>query len=110
MKMIINGKYVDASNGATIEVRNPYNGELVDTVPSATYEDAQACLEAAYKGKTAWANTPIYDRVAIIRKFAANLAKDLSVLGAIYSKEMGKPIGQANIEAWCLYTIAESYA
>ena len=39
MHMLINGKSVDASDGAVIDVINPATGKLVDTVPSATQED-----------------------------------------------------------------------
>ena len=35
MKMLIGGKWKDASNGATFPVYNPATGELIDTVPAA---------------------------------------------------------------------------
>ena len=34
-KMFINGQWTDALSGETYEVRNPANGQVVDTVPSA---------------------------------------------------------------------------
>ena len=39
MKMIINGKHVDASNGAVVDIINPATGEVIDTVPDCTKED-----------------------------------------------------------------------
>ena len=52
MKMLIGGKAVDASDGKTIDVINPANGKLVDTIPSATPEDvakAVSCAKEAQK-------------------------------------------------------------
>ena len=37
MKMIIGGKWVDKSE--QINVRNPYDGSVVDTVPKGTEKD-----------------------------------------------------------------------
>ena len=39
MKMLINGKHVDSVSGKTFNNYNPYNGELVCTVPAGTKED-----------------------------------------------------------------------
>ena len=39
MKMFINGKAADSSDGASIDVINPATGVVVDTVPAATAED-----------------------------------------------------------------------
>ena len=52
MKMIINVKAVDASDGKVLEVFNPATGELIDTVPAASEQDvneAVACAQAAQK-------------------------------------------------------------
>ena len=43
MRMLIGQDWVDKSE--KIEVHNPYNGELVDTVPAGSPEDVNAALE-----------------------------------------------------------------
>ena len=47
MKMYINGAPADASDGAVIEVINPADGSVVDTVPQATKEDVDKAVEYA---------------------------------------------------------------
>jgi len=47
MKMIINGRAVDSSDGKTLEIINPATGKVIDTVPSATEEDIEAAVAAA---------------------------------------------------------------
>jgi len=110
MDMIINGKHLQASDGKTIAVTNPATGELVDTVPAATREDAELCLAAAQEGKKEWAAVPLYKRVAIIQKFAKLLHEKADELGPILCREMGKPIGAAVGEVHLMAGIAQAYS
>ena len=52
-KMRIAGKLVDGDTGKNIEVLNPFNGEVVGTVPRASREQIAAAFEIAanYKPK-----------------------------------------------------------
>ena len=52
-KMRIAGKLVDGDTGKNIEVLNPYNGEVVGTVPRASRAQIAEAFElaAAYKPK-----------------------------------------------------------
>ena len=47
MKMLINGKWVDRKE--KIEVRDPWDDTVVDTVPSASAEDVETALASAAK-------------------------------------------------------------
>ena len=47
MKMLINGKKVDARDKETIAVTNPADGEILDTVPAAGREDMDEALECS---------------------------------------------------------------
>jgi succinate-semialdehyde dehydrogenase / glutarate-semialdehyde dehydrogenase len=53
-KMFINGEHVDAASGATMEVRNPATGELVDSVPRADADDTHRAIEAASLAFPGW--------------------------------------------------------
>ncbi|MDR1252612.1 MAG: aldehyde dehydrogenase family protein, partial [Treponema sp.] len=48
--MIIGGKAVDASDGAVIEVTNPANGKVIDTIPAATEADVKLAVAKAREG------------------------------------------------------------
>jgi acyl-CoA reductase-like NAD-dependent aldehyde dehydrogenase len=71
MKMIIDGKPADASNGAVIEVINPANGKVIDTVPAATEEDVARAVEKAKQGQKKWAQVPVSEKGEILLKFVA---------------------------------------
>lgn len=91
MKMLINGAWVDASDGATQNVVNPATGEVVDTVPCATREDVTRAIDIAVEAQKSWAKVPVRERCKILRKFADNVMARRMELGEILSKETGKP-------------------
>ena len=39
MKMLIDSQWVEASDGAWMDIRNPGTGKVIDRVPRATLED-----------------------------------------------------------------------
>jgi glyceraldehyde-3-phosphate dehydrogenase (NADP+) len=48
MKMLLNGEWVDRSE--KIEVLDPFDNSVVDTVPKGTKADCETALAAAVKG------------------------------------------------------------
>lgn len=91
MKMLMDGKWVDSSDGAVQNVINPANGEIVDTVPSATREDVTRAIDLAEEAQPDWAKMPVRERCKILRKFSAACIEKRMELGKILSKETGKP-------------------
>ncbi len=49
MQMLINSQWVESSDQQRTEVRNPASGEVLDTVPRATLDDARRAVEAAQR-------------------------------------------------------------
>ena len=66
MKMFINGKAVDSSDGQTIEVTNPATGEVIDTIPAATPEDIKNTVDIAKAAQKGWAKVPAYERAELL--------------------------------------------
>jgi succinate-semialdehyde dehydrogenase / glutarate-semialdehyde dehydrogenase len=53
--MVIDGKPASARSGATIEIRDPATGELVDKVPQAGVEETRQAIDAAHAAFRGWA-------------------------------------------------------
>ena len=98
MKMVIDGKAVDASNGEVIEVTNPANGKVLDTVPAATEEDVKLAVQKAVAGQKEWAKVPVYKRGEILMKFLDLVEENKERLAQTLSQETGKPITEARGE------------
>ena len=91
MKMIINGKKTDSSDGKTQNIINPATLQVIDTVPSATAEDITRAVDGAVKAQEAWAALPVRERCNVLRKFADLVMERRLELGEILAKEAGKP-------------------
>jgi acyl-CoA reductase-like NAD-dependent aldehyde dehydrogenase len=98
MKMLIDSLWVDASNGKQREVRNSGTGEVIDTVPEATLEDAERALQAAQRGKEAMRSLPAHERSAILFRTAASMETNKESLSKLLARENGKPIRQTREE------------
>ena len=89
--MFINGEWVEAKSGATYEVKNPANGETIDTAPLGDAADANAAVESAKAAFKDWAAMAPDARAEILHK-GVNLAKEqVKDLAGLLTKEQGKP-------------------
>lgn len=92
MKMLINGMDVDSRSGEVIEVINPYNSQVLDTVPAAAKEDVDFAVESAVMGQKKWYRNHVHARAAILRKFLELLKRDRDDLARTITMETGKPV------------------
>jgi len=98
MKMIIDGKAMDAADGAVIAVTNPANGKVIDFVPAATESDVKLAVEKAKAGQKVWAKVPVHERGEILMKFVGLVDENKERLAQTLSQETGKPIAEARGE------------
>lgn len=96
MKMFIAGEWLDRDQRA--EVRHPYDGHVVDTVPQATSDDVERALAAAVAGAKLMAKIPAYDRFLMLRRAADVLLAKQQELGRLISLEEGKTLAEGEFE------------
>lgn len=96
--MIIDGRAVDASNHAVIEIINPANGKVIDTVPAATEDDVALAVVKAKQAQKIWAKVPLHEKGDILLKFVAFVDENKEMLARMLSDETGKPISEARGE------------
>jgi acyl-CoA reductase-like NAD-dependent aldehyde dehydrogenase len=97
MRIFFGGQWQDRSQ--KIEVRNPYDGTLVDTVPQATAEDAEAAIAGAVQGAAAMRKLTGYERFQMLRKAADAMFARQKELGRLISLEEGKTLAEGVFEA-----------
>jgi acyl-CoA reductase-like NAD-dependent aldehyde dehydrogenase len=97
MKMIIGGKKVDSKDGKVMNITNPANGKVIDTVPCATKDDIDLAVKCGKEAQKTWGKLPVYARGNIINKFVAMTQepKQKEMLASLLSQETGKPITEA---------------
>ncbi len=97
MKMYVAGQWNDKAN--KIEVLNPYDNSVIDTVPRGDAADLNRALESAVRGAQVMARLPGYERWKILKRAAELLAARQEELGRLISKEEGKIIAEGRFEA-----------
>src|SRR5690606_9865639 len=89
-----------ASDGATFDRYDPADSRrLVSVAPESTADDVRAAVDAAAAAGAAWAATPAGKRAELLERAAAVRAARADEIADGMVAEMGKPIGQARIEA-----------
>lgn len=109
MKMLIGGKYVDSSDGATLDVINPATGRVVDTVPAATLEDLDKAISLAVKGQKEWNAVPLHEKMRILEKYACLIEENVEEISKVMCEEGGKPMEQCRTEVYANAAIFRIY-
>ncbi|ENY72452.1 aldehyde dehydrogenase [Aeromonas diversa CDC 2478-85] len=96
-RAFIDGAYVDASSGATLDCINPANGRLLAKVAACDAMDAERAVQAARRAfdDRRWAGQSPKQRKLVLQRFAALMREHVEELALLESLDMGKPIGDA---------------
>ena len=97
MRMHIGGRWVDKDD--KIEVRNPFDGSVVDTVPRGDGEDVKEAIDTAVRGAGIMAAIPAYERYRMLHKAAELMEQRLDDLGRTVTLEEGKVLTEGLGEA-----------
>jgi acyl-CoA reductase-like NAD-dependent aldehyde dehydrogenase len=97
MRMYVAGEWRSAARED--EIRSPWSGEVVDTVPRASVAEAQAAVAAAVQGAKAMRRLSSYDRQQILNRAADLLEDACDEIARTISLEEGKPLSEALGEA-----------
>ncbi|MFD1538367.1 NAD-dependent succinate-semialdehyde dehydrogenase [Nonomuraea guangzhouensis] len=97
-QLFINGKWTDASSGATFDVLDPSTGKVLCAVSDASPEDGMAALEAAAAAQTAFAATAPRARADMLMRAFHLLHERIDTLALLMTLEMGKPLAESRGE------------
>jgi acyl-CoA reductase-like NAD-dependent aldehyde dehydrogenase len=90
--LFINNEFVDAADGATLDVLNPCDNSLLAKVAEAKAADIDRAVAAARKAFPAWSLVSPSDRGVLIGKLADAIEKDRDNLSLIETLDTGHPI------------------
>jgi succinate-semialdehyde dehydrogenase/glutarate-semialdehyde dehydrogenase len=97
-KMFIGGESVDSVTGQTYEVRNPANGDVVDTVPKGNADDVRRAVDSAEAAFDEWAHRSAEERAQLLFKSVHTIEAERKNLSEILTREQGKPLQEASTE------------
>ena len=90
-KMFVDGEFVDALSGETMEVLNPATGEVIAEVPRAGEEDVDRAVAAAEAAWETWREKTPKDRMELLLKLADVIDENGEELARLESQNVGKP-------------------
>jgi len=109
-QMIVGGVPRAATSGAVTEIRNPANGELVDTVPRGEAADVAEAVAAASRALPGWARTAAHKRAAVLLRAAELIGERAAELANLLTREQGKPLRESSLELARFGDILRYYA
>jgi acyl-CoA reductase-like NAD-dependent aldehyde dehydrogenase len=93
---LLNGKFV--SDGKAVEVRAPYDNEVIGSVTYGTRQHAEEAIAAAQRAFGTTKRLPAYERQRVLRAIAQALAERKEEFARVLALEAGKPIKAARVE------------
>ena len=96
MDMLIGGKYISSDD--VIEVKNPYDGEVIDTVPIAHRQTAQLAIDEANKAKDSLTEMSAFKVSNKLFNVVRKLEEKREEFAKLLTLEVGKPINESLVE------------
>jgi len=95
---VINGVWVPAHSGATLDVENPATGERLGSVPNAGRDETRDAIAAAAAAFPAWRARTGKERAALLRAWFDLIMQNQEDLATLMTLEQGKPLAESRGE------------
>ncbi|KQZ13828.1 NAD-dependent succinate-semialdehyde dehydrogenase [Mesorhizobium sp. Root554] len=95
---LIDGEWVQADSGKTIDVTNPATGQKIGTVPKSGGAETRRAIEAADKAFQTWRKTSALERSRLLRKLHDALMDNQDSLAELLTMEQGKSLTESKGE------------
>jgi len=97
-KLLIDGQWLDSSEGKYIEVENPATEQIFDRVPAASAADVVSAVTAAHGAFKGWASLSCEKRGEYLHRAADLAAERADEIASLMTREQGKPWGESKGE------------
>jgi len=95
---LIDGAWVNAASGKTIEVINPASQSPLGTVPDMSGSETRAAIDAAARAFVSWKKKTHAERAALLERWHGLMIENLEDLALLLTLEQGKPLDEARLE------------
>lgn len=97
MKMLLGHEWVDREE--KIDVCDPFDDSLIDTVPAANREDVETALATAFAARETARKMTTYERAKVLYRTAGIISERLEEFAVTIAREGSKTIREARGEA-----------
>jgi succinate-semialdehyde dehydrogenase/glutarate-semialdehyde dehydrogenase len=94
----IDGEWVDADGGETVDVNNPADDSVLGTIPKMGADETRRAIEAANRAWPGWRKLTAKERAAILRRWFDLMLENQEDLAQLMTAEQGKPLAESRGE------------
>src|SRR5690606_1355058 len=95
---LIDGEWVQADSGQTIDVTNPATGLKLGTVPRAGAAETRRAIEAAHAAFRTFRKTSALERSRLLRRLHDAIMDNQDALAELLTLEQGKSLAESRGE------------
>ncbi|MEH6575566.1 MAG: NAD-dependent succinate-semialdehyde dehydrogenase [Amphritea sp.] len=106
----IDGQWVDAADGSTLEVTNPANGNWIGRVPNMGARETSQAIKAANCAFPVWRAKTAAERARILRRWKELILIHQVDLALLITREQGKPLHESCAEISFAASLVEWFA
>jgi aldehyde dehydrogenase (NAD+) len=107
---LIDGEWVAARDGDTLDVVDPATQQVITTVARARAADVDDAVAAARRAFPGWAATNPSERGALIRRWADLIIANVEALAAVEAQDVGKPLSGGRMNMYIAHGIIDYFA
>src|ERR1700674_2354423 len=94
----VDGQWIQASSGQTINVDNPATKEIIGKVPKLGGAETKRAMEAASAAFPAWSKRTAKERAVVLRRWFDLMMANQEDLARLMTLEQGKPLNESRGE------------
>ncbi|TDN70012.1 NAD-dependent succinate-semialdehyde dehydrogenase [Paraburkholderia sp. BL10I2N1] len=94
----VGGTWIEAGDGAALDVRNPASGAIVGRVPDLKVEVVRSAIEQAATALESWKRTTAKHRSQLLRTWHDKVTAHIEDIALILTSEQGKRLAEARGE------------
>lgn len=95
---LINGEWIAADSGKTIDVINPATGLVIGTAPNSGKAETKRAIDAAAEAFKTWRKTSALERSKLMRKLHDAILENQDALAELLTLEQGKSLAESRGE------------
>jgi betaine-aldehyde dehydrogenase len=110
--LFVDGKWT-AGSGGTVDVLNPFDASVVETIDQAGPDDVEAAVaaaRAAFDDPRGWRATPVAERAGLLRRIAELLQRDKEHIAHVETLDTGKTLVESRIDVDDVTAVFRYYA
>lgn len=92
---LVDGRWIDAADGARFPVTNPSTGDVIGHAPSLGAAETRAAIDAAEAAFRLWRKTTAGERATVLRRLFDLMLANIDDLARIMTAEQGKPLAES---------------